>query len=89
MIELRGNKEEGPLGLSSYLPFSSSRPMTADEDLGKDSLGLGNLRMRRNVSPPQNIGMGCQTMLLPYNKEGRGYVGVSFTNCELVVLIRV
>ena len=22
-------------------------------------------------------------MLLPYNKEGRGHVGVSFTNCEL------
>ena len=89
MIELRGNKEEGPLGLSSCLPFSSSRLMTADEDLGKDSLGLGNLRMHRNVSPPQNIGMGCQTMLLPYNKGGRGYVEVSFTNCELVVLIRV
>ena len=33
--------------------------------------------------PPQHIGMGCQPMLLPYNKEGRGHVGVSFTNCEL------
>ena len=50
MIELRGNLEEEPLGLSSCLPFSSSRHMTAVEDLGKDSLGSGNLRMRRNVS---------------------------------------
>ena len=50
MIELRGNMEEGPLGLSFGLPFSSSRHMTAVEDLGKDSLGSGNLRMRRNVS---------------------------------------
>ena len=22
-------------------------------------------------------------MLLPYNNEGRGHIGVSFTNCEL------
>ena len=57
MIELRGNMEEGPLGLGGRtswskfcLPFSSSRHMTAVEDLGKDSLGSGNLRMRRNVS---------------------------------------
>ena len=50
MSELRGNMEEGPLGLSFCLPFSSSRPMTAVEDLGKDSLGSGSLRMRRNVS---------------------------------------
>ena len=50
MTELRGNMEEGPLGLSSCLPFSSSRPMTAVEDLGKDSLGSGSLRMRQNVS---------------------------------------
>ena len=50
MIELRGSIKEGSLGLSSCLPFSSSRPMTAVEDLGKDSLGSGNLRMRRNVS---------------------------------------
>ena len=50
MTELRGNMEEGPLGLSSCLPFSSSRPMTAVEDLGRDSLGSGSLRMRRNVS---------------------------------------
>ena len=50
MTELRGNMEEGPLGLSSCLPFSSSRPMTAVEDLGKDSLGSGSFRMRRNVS---------------------------------------
>ena len=49
MIELRGSIEEGPLGLSSCLP---SRPITAVEDLGKDSLGSGNLRMHRNVSTP-------------------------------------
>ena len=50
MIELRGNMEEGPCGLSFCLPFSSSRHMTAVEDVGKDSLVSGNLRMRRNVS---------------------------------------
>ena len=37
MIELRDNMVEGPLGISSCLPFSSSRHMTAVEDLGKDS----------------------------------------------------
>ena len=45
IIEFRGSIEEGPLGLSSCLPFSSSRPMTAVEDLGKDSLGSGSLRI--------------------------------------------
>ena len=25
--------------------------------------------------PPQRIGMGCQTKLLPCNKEGQGHVG--------------
>ena len=50
MTELRDNMEEGPLGLSSCLPFLSSRPMSSVEDLGKDSLGSGNLRMRQNVS---------------------------------------
>ena len=45
MIELSGNIEEGPLGLHSCLPFSSSRPMTAVEDLGRDSLGSGSFRM--------------------------------------------
>ena len=50
MIELRSNMEEGLLGLSFCLPFSSSRHMTAVEDLSKDCLVSGNLRMRRNVS---------------------------------------
>ena len=74
MTGLRGNLEEGPLGLSSCLPFSSSRPMTAVEDLGKDSLGSGSFRMR-TYPPPQRIRMGCQTMLLPCNKDGEGHVG--------------
>ena len=75
MTELRGNMEAGPLGLSSCLPFSSSRPMTPVEDLGKDSLGSGCFRMRRNVSTSSAYWMGCQTMLLPCNKEGQGHVG--------------
>ena len=80
MIELRGNMEEGPRGLSFCLPFSSSRHMTTVEDLGKDSLVSGNLRMRQNVST--SSASQCQPMLLP-NNEGRGHIGVSFTNCEL------
>ena len=43
MIELRGNMEEGPLGLSFCLPFSSSRHMTAVEDLGKDPYSFRQL----------------------------------------------
>ena len=49
-MEFRGSIDEGPLGLSSCLPFSSSRPMTAVEDLGRESLGSGSLRIRLKVS---------------------------------------
>ena len=49
MIELRGNMEEGPLGLS-FACLSIIKAHDAVEDLGKASLGSGNLRMRRNIS---------------------------------------
>ena len=68
MTELSGSIEEGPLGLSSWQPFSSSRPMTEVEDLGIDSLGSGSERMRLKCPLFQRIGRERQTELLPYNK---------------------
>ena len=39
IMGFKGSIAEGPLGLSSCWPFSSSRPSTVVEDLGKVSLG--------------------------------------------------
>ena len=50
ITELSGRIEERPLGLSSWRPFSSSRPNTEVEDLGIESLGSGRERMRLKVS---------------------------------------
>ena len=57
--------------------------MTAVKDLGKDSLGSGNLRMGRNISTSSAYWNGMSANATSHNKEGRGHVGVSFTNCEL------
>ena len=48
--ELRGNIADGPVGLSSWTATSSSIPMIAVAGLGTESLGSGNLRIRRKVS---------------------------------------
>ena len=45
--------------------------MTIVEDLGKDQAILGCVKTH---PPPQHIVMGCQTELLPCNKEGQGHV---------------
>ena len=48
--------------------------MTAVEDLGKDSLGSGNLRMRQNISTSSAYWGGMSDRLLPCNKGGQGHV---------------
>ena len=74
-IGLRGSIAEGPLGLSSCWLFSSSRPSTVVEDLGRVSLGSGRSRIWLKVSTSYT-GKVDHLYLPPYRRLDLSWPGV-------------